>query len=114
MDIFGYLLKKVSSNYAYIHDFFFKKASFISRIGSGSACRSIYGGINFWGLHQDFAFSSNLYSTQISDNISAEFNNYRDVILIIDDSKKEVSSSVGHELMNNNPFSDVRFKKANI
>ena len=94
-------------------DFFFKKASFISRIGSGSACRSLYGGINFWGSHSDFAFSSNLYSTQISDNISAEFNNYRDVILIIDDSKKEVSSSVGHELMNNNPFSDVRFKKAN-
>ena len=54
-----------------------------------------------------------LYSTQITDNISAEFNNYRDVILIIDDSTKEVSSSVGHELMNNNPFSDVRFKKAN-
>ena len=30
-------------------DYFFKKASFISRIGSGSACRSVYGGVNFWG-----------------------------------------------------------------
>ena len=94
-------------------DFFFKKASFISRIGSGSACRSIYGGINFWGSHPEFPFSSDLYSIQISDNISPEFNKYRDVILIIDDSKKEVSSSVGHELMNDNPFSNLRFKKAN-
>ena len=94
-------------------DLFYKKASFISRLGSGSACRSLYGGINFWGSHPEFAFSSDLYSTQIIDNISAEFHDYRDIILIIDDSKKEVSSSFGHELMNNNPFSDVRFKKAN-
>ena len=41
-------------------EFFYKKASFISRIGSGSACRSIYGGINFWGTHSDFSFGSDL------------------------------------------------------
>jgi len=93
-------------------EFFYKKASFISRIGSGSACRSIYGGINFWGTHSDFSFGSDLYSTQISKSISSKFHNYRDAILIIDEGKKEVSSSVGHELMNDNPFSQIRFKLA--
>ena len=94
------------------NEFFYKKASFISRIGSGSACRSIYGGINFWGTHSDFSFGSDLYSTQISKSISSKFHNYRDAILIIDEGKKEVSSSVGHELMNDNPFSQIRFKLA--
>ena len=93
-------------------EFFYKKASFISRIGSGSACRSIYGGINFWGTHSDFSFGSDLYSTQVSKSISSKFHNYRDAILIIDEGKKEVSSSVGHELMNDNPFSQIRFKLA--
>ena len=94
-------------------DFFFKKASFISRIGSGSACRSIYGGVNFWGKHKALNNSSDLYSIKLNKNISPKFNNYRDVILLIDEKEKEVSSSVGHELMNNNPFSKVRFATAN-
>ena len=94
-------------------DFFFKKASFISRIGSGSACRSIYGGVNFWGKHKALNNSSDLYSIKLNKNISPKFNNYRDVILLIDEKEKEVSSSVGHELMNNNPFSKVRFAAAN-
>ena len=50
---------------------------------------------------------------RLSKNISPKFNNYRDVILIIDDKEKEVSSSVGHGLMNDNPFSKVRFNAAN-
>ena len=95
------------------NDFFFKKASFISRIGSGSACRSIYGGVNFWGNHQEIKNSSDLYSVELQQDISPKFNNYRDVILLIDEKEKEVSSSVGHELMNNNPFSKVRFAAAN-
>ena len=94
-------------------DYFFKKASFISRIGSGSASRSVYGGVNFWGKHKELNNSSDLYSVKLSKNISPKFNNYRDVILIIDDKEKEVSSSVGHGLMNDNPFSKVRFNAAN-
>ena len=94
-------------------DYFFKKASFISRIGSGSASRSVYGGVNFWGKHKELNNSSDLYSVKLSKNISPKFDNYRDVILIIDDKEKEVSSSVGHGLMNDNPFSKVRFNAAN-
>ena len=54
-------------------DFFYKKASFISRIGSGSACRSIYGGFNIWGKHKDFEQSSDLYSLQINQSISHKY-----------------------------------------
>ena len=92
--------------------FMYKKASFISRIGSGSACRSIYGGINFWGNHSEFSNSSDLYSVKLNKNISSNFNNYRDTILIIDNHVKEVSSSVGHKLMNNHPLAKVRFDQA--
>ena len=86
-------------------EYFYKKASFLSRIGSGSACRSIYGGINLWGNNDEFKNSSDLYSIRLEKNISSNFNNYRDTILIIDNNEKEVSSSVGHELMNEHPFS---------
>ena len=75
-------------------EYFYKKASFLSRIGSGSACRSIYGGVNLWGANDEFKNSSDLYSISLEENISSNFNNYRDTILIIDDNEKEVSSSV--------------------
>ena len=93
-------------------EYFYKKASFISRIGSGSACRSIYGGINLWGANDEFKNSSDLYSIKLKENISSNFNNYRDTILIIDNNQKEVSSSVGHQLMNEHPFSELRYNKA--
>ena len=93
--------------------YMFQKASFISRIGSGSACRSIYGGINFWGNHQETSESSDFYSVRMDEHISSKFDNYRDTILIIDNQAKEVSSSVGHKLMDNHPFSEIRFEQAN-
>ena len=94
-------------------NYMFQKASFISRIGSGSACRSIYGGINFWGNHQETSKSSDFYSFKMDEHISSKFDNYRDTILIIDNQAKEVSSSVGHKLMDNHPFSEIRFEQAN-
>lgn len=94
-------------------NYMFQKASFISRIGSGSACRSIYGGINFWGNHQETSKSSDFYSVRMDEHISSKFDNYRDTILIIDNQAKEVSSSVGHKLMDNHPFSEIRFEQAN-
>jgi len=89
---------------------FYKKASFVARLGSGSACRSIYGGIVTWG---EADFGSDLYGTKLSAKIDPVFDTFNDSILIVDSDQKKVSSSVGHGLMNTNPFSESRFKQAN-
>ena len=94
-------------------DFFFLKASFLSRIGSGSACRSIYGGFNIWGKHKDFEQSSDLFSLQINQSISPKFGIYQDTILLVDENQKDVSRSAGHSLMVNHPFSIDRYAIAN-
>ena len=41
-------------------EFFYKKASFLARLGSGSACRSIKGNIVVWGNHKEIKGSSDL------------------------------------------------------
>ena len=94
-------------------NFFFLKASFLSRIGSGSACRSVYGGFNIWGKHKDFEQSSDLFSLQLNQSISTEFENFQDTILLVDENQKDVSSSAGHSLMDNHPFSVDRYIIAN-
>ena len=105
--------EKEISEEEFSNDFFFLKASFLSRIGSGSACRSIYGYFNIWGRHQDFKESSDLFSMQINQSISRKFENYQDTILLVDENQKDVSSSVGHSLMDNHPFSAERYMIAN-
>jgi len=96
-----------------IGDYFNKKASFLARLGSGSACRSIEGPVVIWGKHSILKNSSDLYGIIAPFEIHSIFNNYCDSILLVDKGKKTVSSSVGHRLMNNHPFAEERFKQAN-
>lgn len=91
---------------------FFRKASFLARLGSGSASRSIEGPLVFWGDSIAYENSSLLYGTSLK-NIAPIFKTYRDTILIIDKNEKKVSSSIGHQLMNSNPYADNRFIQAN-
>ncbi|MFO7657348.1 MAG: hypothetical protein R6W78_09790 [Bacteroidales bacterium] len=91
---------------------FFQKASFMARLGSGSACRSIYGGYVLWGYAKDVAGSSDNYALSINHNVHEVFKNYCDAILIITKEKKQVSSSEGHRLMNSNPYAGTRFTDA--
>tara|TARA_R100001369_G_scaffold29172_4_gene52720 strand:- start:211317 stop:212408 length:1092 start_codon:yes stop_codon:yes gene_type:complete len=93
-------------------DYFLQKASFLARLGSGSACRSVKGELVVWGEHQDIKDSSNLYGVRYSDEINEVFNNYQDTILLVDKGEKQVSSSVGHNLMHGHPFAEQRFKQA--
>jgi diphosphomevalonate decarboxylase len=95
---------------------FFKKASYVARLGSGSACRSLYGGIVSWGKIAGVHNSSDIFGSKFSVNTDSVFSSYHDSILIVNSGEKKVSSSVGHNLMNLNPFSHVRFEqaKANI
>jgi len=92
--------------------FFYKKASFLARLGSGSACRSIEGTIMQWGQHADTNNSSNLYAIKPPYEIHDVFKNYHDTILLVDKGQKQVSSTVGHNLMHNHPFAEERFKQA--
>ena len=89
-----------------------KKKSFISRLGSGSASRSIEGPVTLWGQTNHFKNSSDLFAINISDQVNEVFNNYQNSILIIDPGQKAISSSLGHKLMNSNPFSINRFEIA--
>lgn len=98
---------KISQSY------FNQKASFLARLGSGSACRSIEGPVIIWGKHSDVLESSDLYGIKLPFELHPNFKNYRDSILLVDEGEKKVSSSVGHGLMNNHPFANTRFKQAN-
>lgn len=93
-------------------DFFNKKASFLARLGSGSACRSIAGNVIVWGEHPDFETSSDLYGVSFDQPIASIFEDYCDVILLVDKGQKTVSSTVGHNLMHNHPFAQSRFEQA--
>ncbi len=91
---------------------FWKKASFLARLGSGSACRSIQGNIVVWGEHKSIPQSSDLYGVPYPFEVHDVFKNYQDTILLIDKGQKQVSSSVGHDLMHNHPFAQKRFEQA--
>ncbi len=93
-------------------DFFNKKASFLARLGSGSACRSIEGDLIQWGNHADTDGSSDLYGIKYPYEVHPIFKNYHDTILLVDKGQKQVSSTVGHDLMHNHPFAKNRFDQA--
>lgn len=89
-----------------------QKASFLARLGSGSACRSIEGELVVWGKHQMVDGSSDLLGIKFSEKIDPVFHDYQDSILLIDKGEKVVSSTVGHNLMIDHPFAEQRFEQA--
>ncbi|MGF1559722.1 MAG: diphosphomevalonate/mevalonate 3,5-bisphosphate decarboxylase family protein [Flavobacteriaceae bacterium] len=93
-------------------DFFNRKASFLARLGSGSACRSIEGDLVQWGDHAATEGSSNLYGIKYPYQVHDIFKNYHDTILLVDKGKKQVSSTLGHDLMHDHPFAEKRFAQA--
>lgn len=93
-------------------DFFFKKASEMARLGSGSASRSLFGQYATWGDLEGVSESSNYYATPLEDAVHPIFQDLQDTILLVDSSAKKVSSTAGHELMNNHPFAGARFQQA--
>lgn len=93
-------------------DFFTKKASFLARLGSGSACRSLEGDLVQWGEHEDNKASSDLYGVRYPHEVHKVFKKFHDTILLVDKGEKQVSSTVGHELMHGHPFAEQRFSQA--
>ena len=92
--------------------YFNEKASFLARLGSGSACRSIEGPLIVWGEHPEIKGSNNCFGTRYPFEVHENFNNYQDTILLVDKGEKQVSSSLGHELMLDHPFAEQRFRQA--
>jgi len=93
-------------------DYFYQKASFLARLGSGSACRSVKGKVVVWGNHENISGSSDLFGVEFPNIIHKNFQNFQDTILLVDKGEKQVSSSVGHNLMNEHPFAERRFEQA--
>lgn len=93
-------------------EYFFQKASFLARLGSGSACRSVKGSVVVWGNHSEIKGSSDLFGVEFPYQIHENFKNYQDTILLVDKGEKQVSSTVGHDLMHNHPYAERRFEQA--
>lgn len=90
---------------------FKQTASILARLGSGSASRSIYGPMGQWGEHSDFAGSSDNFAIAY-DNVAEVFKSYCDTILLVHKGQKTVSSTVGHGLIDDNPYATARFSQA--
>lgn len=87
-----------------------KEVSHLARLGSGSACRSIYprasrGFTSQWG--------SDLHATLLTD-IHPDFQDIQDTIILIDDTPKTISSTQWHACMESNPYAHQRYQNAHI
>lgn len=85
----------------------------MARLGSGSACRSLEGGLVVWGETEALKESSDLYATRLKHGVHPEFASVRDTIMVVSSEVKEVSSRAGHGHMNEHPFKAARYRQAN-
>lgn len=92
--------------------YFNQKASFLARLGSGSACRSIEGDLIVWGDSTTVEGSTDLFGVKYPYQVHDNFKDYQDTILLVDKGEKQVSSTVGHNLMHKHPYAENRFKQA--
>lgn len=82
-----------------------KELSILARMGSGSACRSIPDGFVEWvaGDNDKTSYAYSLYPASYWD--------IADVIAIVGESPKKVSSTEGHGLAESSPFYEARIRK---
>ena len=90
-----------------------QKASYFSRLASGSASRSVYPKMALWGATEAYEGSSDEYAVSLENDIHPIFKTYRDSILIVSGETKSVSSRAGHGLMECNPYAPARYAQAN-
>lgn len=92
---------------------FYRRASYLARLGSGSASRSVYGGYAVWGKHHGVYASTDEYAVPLHLAIHPDFAELHNSILIVSRAEKSVSSRAGHSLMNNHPYAAQRYAQAN-
>jgi len=91
---------------------FLNKASYLARLGSGSACRSVYPIAAAWGESLNLPGSSDEYAIPMADSIHEDFKSIQDYIFIVSRAEKKVSSSAGHQLMERHPYREARIQQA--
>jgi diphosphomevalonate decarboxylase len=82
-----------------------KELSILCRQGSGTACRCACGGFVEW-LDGDTSETS--YSQSIQ---SPDYWDIRDIVVVVDEGKKKVSSTQGHSMAQSSPFYNERQKR---
>ena len=94
-------------------DMVLRKASYFSRLASGSAARSVFPKMALWGKTEAYEGSSDEYAVSLADDIHPVFKTFHDSILIVSGETKSVSSRAGHALMEGNPYAPARYAQAN-
>lgn len=82
-----------------------KELSILARLGSGSACRSIPDGFVEWkaGRTSKGSYAHSLYPPKYWD--------IRDIVVIVGEKEKKVSSTKGHSVSGSSLFFDTRLSK---
>lgn len=91
---------------------FWRMASILSRLGSGSACRSVYPEAASWGKFDSVKGSDDHFASPCQQFLDPLFQHLNDWILIVNESEKSVSSSLGHQLMENHHYRQGRIAQA--
>ncbi len=88
-------------------------ASHYARLGSGSACRSLYSHFVTWGEHSELCDSHNHYASELPQaSVHKKFITIYDSICIVSSKEKSVSSTAGHSLMDQHLFRETRINQA--
>ncbi len=90
-----------------------QKASYFSRLASGSAARSVFSAMALWGKTEACEGSSDEYAVSLSEYLHPVFKTFHDSVLIVSGETKSVSSRAGHTLMEGNPYAPARYAQAN-
>ena len=70
------------------------------------------GDLVVWGNHPNIKSSNDLFGVKYPYKVHDIFKDYNDTILLVDKGEKQVSSTVGHNLMHGHPFAIQRFDQA--
>lgn len=90
----------------------YARASSWARMGSGSACRSVFGGFAIWGKTNLFELAGDEQAIPLNGPIHPVFKSLKDAVLLVSSGEKEISSSKGHQLMDTNLFKRSRIAQA--
>jgi diphosphomevalonate decarboxylase len=82
--------------------------SMLTRKGSGSACRSLYGGFVYWdkGDSDQTSLARPLFPPDYWD--------LYDIVVVVDTEEKAVSSAGGHRIAHTSPLNQARVVAANV